>query len=123
MVKKRETVTVDDADNRVTVTVNLSAIIEKGEDSGYVIYCPSLKLCSQGESHAEAKKNIIESVDLFIESCVARKKLGDALVRRGFSKTETPNKAEYKKTQLHIETNNGRKISKIAFPVELPLAA
>jgi predicted RNase H-like HicB family nuclease len=39
-----------------------------GEDSGFVVECPSLPGClSEGETVEEALKNIKEAVDLWIE--------------------------------------------------------
>ncbi|OGO20419.1 MAG: hypothetical protein A2Z15_03685 [Chloroflexi bacterium RBG_16_50_11] len=42
-------------------------IIEKGRESGYVAYAPSLKGCvSQGKTKAEALKNIKEAMEVYI---------------------------------------------------------
>ena len=44
-------------------------IIEKGTESGYVVYAPALKGCvSQGETREEAMKNIKEAVEAYIEA-------------------------------------------------------
>lgn len=44
-------------------------IIEKGRESGYIAYAPALKGCvSQGETKAEALRNIKEAMETYIEA-------------------------------------------------------
>ena len=44
-------------------------IIEKGRESGYVVYCPALKGCvSQGKTREEALKNIKEAMEAYVEA-------------------------------------------------------
>ncbi|MEC4984429.1 MAG: type II toxin-antitoxin system HicB family antitoxin [Oscillatoria sp. PMC 1068.18] len=43
-----------------------TAIIES-EGNGYVSLCSELDIASQGETVAEAKKNLIEAIKLFLE--------------------------------------------------------
>lgn len=45
---------------------NFTAIIEK-EDDMYVALCPELDIASQGNSVEEAKLNLKEAVELFLE--------------------------------------------------------
>lgn len=45
----------------------LTAIIEK-EDDGYVALCPEVDVASQGDSIEEARKNLIEALELFFET-------------------------------------------------------
>lgn len=45
----------------------LTAIIER-EDSGYVALCPELDVASQGDSVEEARSNLTEAVELFLEA-------------------------------------------------------
>lgn len=45
----------------------LTAIIEK-EDDGFVALCPELDVASQGDSIEEAKANLLEAVELFLET-------------------------------------------------------
>jgi len=48
-----------------------TVIVEKGRESGYVVYCPALKGCvSQGETREEALKNIKEAIEVYIEALV-----------------------------------------------------
>ena len=43
-----------------------TAIIER-EDEGYVSLCPELDIASQGESIEQAKANLVEAIELFLE--------------------------------------------------------
>ena len=45
----------------------LTAIIER-EGDGYVGLCPEFDIASQGETVAEARANLQEAVELFLES-------------------------------------------------------
>ena len=44
----------------------LTAIIER-EGDGYVALCPELDIASQGDSVEQARLNLIEALELFIE--------------------------------------------------------
>ena len=46
---------------------NLTAIIER-EGGGYVALCPELDIASQGESIEEARTNLKEALELFLET-------------------------------------------------------
>lgn len=47
---------------------NLILIIEKDAD-GFFAYCPALKGCqTQGDSFEEAYSNLLEAVDLYVET-------------------------------------------------------
>ena len=46
---------------------NFTAIIEK-EDNMYVSLCPELDIASQGKSIEEARENLKEAIELFLES-------------------------------------------------------
>lgn len=46
---------------------HFTAIIER-EDDGYVALCPELDIASQGNSVEEAKINLTEAVELFLEA-------------------------------------------------------
>ena len=47
--------------------MTLTAIIER-EDEGYVALCPELDVASQGDSVDEARINLAEAVELFLET-------------------------------------------------------
>ena len=53
----------------LTMTMKVQVILEKQEEGGYAIYVPSLPGCvSQGETRAEALKNIKEAIELYVEA-------------------------------------------------------
>ncbi len=48
-----------------------TVIIEKGRESGYVVYVPALKGCvSQGKTKAEALCNIREAMEAYVEAVI-----------------------------------------------------
>lgn len=49
-----------------TIKQRFTVIIEK-EDNGYVSLCPELDIASQGDSIEEAKDNLKEAIELFLE--------------------------------------------------------
>jgi len=46
---------------------NFTAIIER-EDNMYVALCPELDIASQGNNVEEARENLKEAIELFLES-------------------------------------------------------
>ena len=48
------------------MTKQLTAIIER-EGEGYVALCPELDIASQGDTVLEARANLVEAVELFLE--------------------------------------------------------
>jgi predicted RNase H-like HicB family nuclease len=44
----------------------LTCVIER-EGEGYVSLCPQIDIASQGDSVEEARKNLIEAIELFFE--------------------------------------------------------
>ena len=44
-----------------------TAVIER-EGDGYVSLCPELDIASQGDSVEEAKSNLTEAIELFLET-------------------------------------------------------
>jgi predicted RNase H-like HicB family nuclease len=47
-------------------TRQLTAIIER-EDDGYVALCPELDIASQSDTVEEARRNLVEALELFFE--------------------------------------------------------
>ena len=45
-----------------------NSIIRKEKRGGYVIFCPEFGVYSQGETIEEAKANLTEAVELYLES-------------------------------------------------------
>ena len=48
-------------------TLQLTALLER-EDDGYIALCPELDVASQGNTVEEAKANLKEAVELFLET-------------------------------------------------------
>ncbi len=48
-------------------TQQLTVIIER-EGDGYISLCPELDLASQGDNIEEARQNLIEALELFLET-------------------------------------------------------
>lgn len=46
---------------------HLTALIEK-EDDMYVSLCPELDIASQGETVEQARSNLLEAIELFLET-------------------------------------------------------
>ena len=51
-------------------TLQLTALLER-EDDGYVALCPELDVASQGDTIEEARTNLKEAVELFLETAPA----------------------------------------------------
>ena len=63
------------------MTRSFTAIIER-EDDGYVATCPDLEIASQGETVAEARANLSEAIELFLETASAteiKRRLGSEI--------------------------------------------
>ena len=56
----------------------------KKEGKWFIAACPVLDVYSQGTTDAKAKKNLIEALQLFIESCYERGTLDQVLKESGF---------------------------------------
>lgn len=51
---------------RTRITRYLTAIIDR-EDTGHIALCPELDIASQGDTVREARANLVEAVELFLE--------------------------------------------------------
>ena len=49
------------------MTRQFTAIIER-EDDGYVALCPELDIASQGDTIEQARSNLLEALELFLET-------------------------------------------------------
>lgn len=56
---------------------SLTAVVER-EGDGYVSLCPELDVASQGDTVEEAKANLQEAVELFLE-CASPKEVRERL--------------------------------------------
>lgn len=62
-------------------TQQFTAIIER-EGNGYVSLCPELDIASQGDNIEEARRNLIEALELFFEAADASE-VKNRLIRFG----------------------------------------
>src|SRR5512137_825224 len=68
-----------------TATFTLNLPVQFRAEAGLVVAeFPSLNVASQGRTRDEATQNLIEAAQLFIESCLGRNRLDDALKELGF---------------------------------------
>ena len=103
----------------IAIKIRLVAEIAKAPEGGYISYCPALDLCSQGNTRKEARNNIIEAVQLFIESCFKRGTLKDVLTDCGFhlAGQKLPRR---RRTSTPPFVGEGRPVR---IPAEIPLMA
>ena len=69
----------------VSFKVQLAAFIHKEKPGIYAVYCPALDLWSQGDTVAEARKNIAEVAELFIKGSYEDGALNRVLLDCGFT--------------------------------------
>lgn len=60
-----------------------AALIREEREGGYSVVCPQLGVASQGETIDEAKRNIVEAVELYFESAKALGILDEVLEDAG----------------------------------------
>lgn len=54
---------------RSVASIRYTVIFEREDDGGFHAFCPALKGCrSQGDTLAEAERNIEEAITLYLES-------------------------------------------------------
>lgn len=68
----------------VTFILNLPAVFEQ-EGDWIVGRFPDIDVTGQGHTRKEAERNLIEAVQLFIESCFERNVLDEVLKASGFA--------------------------------------
>jgi predicted RNase H-like HicB family nuclease len=66
-------------------TRQFTAVIER-DDNGYLALCPELDVASQGQTIEEARSNLVEALELFLEAAdpseIERRLRSDVLVTR-----------------------------------------
>jgi predicted RNase H-like HicB family nuclease len=60
-----------------------TALIREEREGGYSVVCPEFGLASQGETIDEAKRNIVEAVELYFESAKDLGMLDEVLEEAG----------------------------------------
>ena len=110
------TISENDGADIVRIDARLTVEIIPAEEGGYCVSCPALRgVHSQGGTVKEAKANIKEAVECFIETCFERGILRDALARRGFFAPDKPRRRRRKAAPPNA------RIARI--PVRIPLMA
>lgn len=113
---RMQSIEVADLGGAVSFKVQLAVLVRKEKPGLYESYCPMLDLWSQGDTTAEAKKNIVEAVGLFIESCYERGILNRVLLDCGFG-------VEVKKQENRRETLPAGWDKLFPVSAEIPLSA
>ena len=79
--------------NCIQFRVSMPFEIEQDGDA-YVSSCPPLDVFSQGDTEKEAMENLVEAINLFLESCIRRQTLEKVLSDRGFEMVKEPNRPQ-----------------------------
>ena len=73
------------------IRIELSVPAEVRQDGGhFVSFCPPFDVYSQGPDEEAALTNLVEALQLFIESCFSRSNLGQVLKDCGFEPDTDP---------------------------------
>lgn len=68
-----------------TLTLSLQLrCVSRREGSAWVASCPSLRVVTEADSDAEARAALREALQLWLESCVRRNSLDEALTELGW---------------------------------------
>jgi predicted RNase H-like HicB family nuclease len=78
-----EVATVD----TVQVTFNLVCTTQPDGEGRWIAICPRLDVVSQGDTEPLARKALQEAIELWVQSCLERETLEEALVECGFHRT------------------------------------
>lgn len=68
----------------VEISLCLSCTVKRDTGSRWVTGCPALDLYSQGKTKDEAKRSLEEAIGLWVEDCLERGTLEQALREVGF---------------------------------------
>ncbi|MDA8003167.1 MAG: type II toxin-antitoxin system HicB family antitoxin [Alphaproteobacteria bacterium] len=106
-------------ENVISIKCELVATITQEKPGLHVSYCPALDLYSQGKTREEARENLIEATHLFIESCLERNTLSEALTECGFDRIIRPARKKKAKPAPRLAGAPW----KVKIPAELPVLA
>ena len=113
-----QSIEVEKGRDTVSIRMHLRGYVKKEKPGMYVSYCPALDLCSQGETAKKARENIVEAVQLFIESCLEDGTLHNVLRESGFYLARE--KAPKKRQTSAAGFSGGRAVQ---IPAEIPFLA
>lgn len=78
---------IEKTENRNAINISFQVFVTlRKERNIFYIGCDALDVHSQGYTEEEAKANIIEAIQLFLESCFDRGVLTEALKELGFER-------------------------------------
>lgn len=77
---------VQDIDS-IDVAFHLGCYV-RDEDDAWVAGCPALDVVTQGDSKSAAKAALEEAVEMWVESCLERETLGEALRELGWHRVD-----------------------------------
>jgi predicted RNase H-like HicB family nuclease len=90
--------------NSVALQFHLFGTVKR-QGNWFIAHCPPLDVTTQGRTEREAKQNLMEACELFLESCLERGTLDQALRELGFSEV----------------SRRPRRIPAKAFPMPIPI--
>lgn len=80
------TIPVQDSDS-IEVAFHLSCYL-RDDDDAWVAGCPALDVVTQADSKEAAKAALDEAVEMWVESCLERETLGEALRELGWHRVD-----------------------------------
>ena len=83
------------------ITMNVPVCVYQEADV-YVAHCPLLDVASQGCSREEARSNLAEALELFIETCIEMGTLDAVLKQCGFKQIPKPADAVNSGDQIEV---------------------
>ena len=100
--------------DRILLKVDVQCNVQKDE-VGYIAHCPSLDVFSQGGTREKAIENLVEALQLFLESCRERGTLDAVLADCGFEEEAVSSPIE-RRTPVR-----SRSRSKSHLDIQIPL--
>jgi predicted RNase H-like HicB family nuclease len=74
----------------VDISLDLLCTVHRDAPRRWVAGCPALDVYSQGQSEEDAARSLAEAVALWVESCLERDTLDQALRELGFEEAVEP---------------------------------
>lgn len=102
MNPKEQSIEVGKFGEALYVRVNLLCTVTKEKEGIYSGYCPALDVASQGDDEDEARQNIENAINLFIEACLEAGTLTQVLQEADFKKRAVEKKASSRSSNIKI---------------------
>jgi predicted RNase H-like HicB family nuclease len=89
---------------KIQFEANLPVVFK--ESGKYIVACcPILDVLSQGKNQREAKKNLVEALNLFIISCYEHGTLDEVMKECGFKASKSEHIKKYPKSKMRDTIN------------------